>query len=628
MKTSAAVIQPLLASNDYSKALKVITATREMIEGDLMQINCLKATIAQLGEYERLISDTLVDKFEATALNFNFYDDAADDDVALADQLYPLAMALVQSGTMPSMFSSYKDKIKTEIAQVVKTVVSAELSNPGSKPGDAKDVNTSPANVSEQLKIMSPKAFVSLMECVYEHLLLITQRIARVNTILLGCLGAESLIMEEDDIAIPKEPEKVGDKKGGDKKGGDRKEEKPVEEKVIENKPMDLIKETHEILKHTCIITQKHVKKLFDVREELHRDISITDLSNLWIITFNFTDQCEKLTGKKVKILSDTFKVHTEANVTAVDKKNTDAINAEINAEDWKQVPVPSEIQDMVKSIHSTRLYAEKSAPSTLRKIVIGTEDFRMVKVMGSFLRMINDYLEYASKFPFVVTDVLKMVLAMLRLFNTRSTYLILGAGARQLSHMNGGITSINAKHLSMVAHSIGIMIQLLPAMNTFLGSIMPAQQHVMLRDLDLILDDYVKHRDKILDKFVEMINGPMEKSLAEAMSDQSWINDTKLKAPSPYVVKIEETCQKLHQVLSANLGEKDVLEVYSRFMVHISERLPEVFKVVDPKSLSSHGKSHVVGDITHLIGNIRAIGPLRELGHNLERHFRQRYGG
>jgi hypothetical protein len=157
----------------------------------------------------------------------------------------------------------------------------------------------------------------------------------------------------------------------------------------------------------------------------------------------------------------------------------------------------------------------------------------------------------------------------------------------------------------------------------------MPAQQHVLLQDLDRLQEDYNIHREKIYDKFASMIEGATDAAINEAAADKLWLTDKKLPKSkpkpegyvdgsscpvcyevSPFMIKIKDTCLALHKALDANLSKKEVYEILSRIMTMFTEKLPDSFRSVEAKSLSPHGKQHIVGDVIFLIAKVRCVYP------------------
>ena len=64
-------------------------------------------------------------------------------------------------------------------------------------------------------------------------------------------------------------------------------------------------------------------------------------------------------------------------------------------------------------------------------------------------------------------------VAELLKLFNSRTCQLVLGAGAMQVS----GLKSITAKHLALANQSVTLVIALLPDIKTILGAMLQARR-------------------------------------------------------------------------------------------------------------------------------------------------------
>lgn len=113
-------------------------------------------------------------------------------------------------------------------------------------------------------------------------------------------------------------------------------------------------------------------------------------------------------------------------------------------------------------------------------------------------LEMVMDDVACAAHFQTLATNVVGKVAELFRFFNTRSTQLVLGAGA---IHSAARLKSINAKHLSIVTQCIALVLAILPHIRAALMAQLPAKQHALLSDLDKIKLDYSDHSEKILAK-------------------------------------------------------------------------------------------------------------------------------
>ena len=87
---------------------------------------------------------------------------------------------------------------------------------------------------------------------------------------------------------------------------------------------------------------------------------------------------------------------------------------------------------------------SNKPELKSLQMITVGAQKYCVVNVVLLFIKLMTDYLMCAEQVPSVTTDVLNRVLELLKLFNSRSCQMILGAGALR----SAGLKNITAKHI------------------------------------------------------------------------------------------------------------------------------------------------------------------------------------
>ena len=117
-----------------------------------------------------------------------------------------------------------------------------------------------------------------------------------------------------------------------------------------------------------------------------------------------------------------------------------------------------------------------------------------------------------ATHFSNLSSSLVSKVGDLLRLFNSRTTQLVLGAGA---IHSNARLKSINFKHLSLVTQCLGLIMAIVPHIRSALMAQMPKKQHTLLTGLDQIRKEYAEHNEKVLNKFVTIFGGIVEHGLA-----------------------------------------------------------------------------------------------------------------
>ncbi len=198
-------------------------------------------------------------------------------------------------------------------------------------------------------------------------------------------------------------------------------------------------------------------------------------------------------------------------------------------------------------------------------------------------LEMVMDDVACAAHFQTLATNVVGKISELFRLFNSRSTHLVLGAGA---IHSAARLKSINAKHLAIVTQCIALVLAILPHIRAALMAQLPVKQHSLLNDFDKIKGDYSEHSEKILSKLVSIIGGIVEHSLAPKISqtdfDARAKNAKKLESAvdcCSFLESVISNTKKMHQVLNVMLPVDLLQDVFSRIFAYLDHKVPSLFK-------------------------------------------------
>jgi len=186
-----------------------------------------------------------------------------------------------------------------------------------------------------------------------------------------------------------------------------------------------------------------------------------------------------------------------------------------------------------------------------------------------------------SAHFQTLATNAVTKVSELLRLFNTRSTQLVLGAGA---IHSSARLKSINAKHLSMVTQCLGMVTALLPHIRASLMAQLPPKQHMLLNEIDKIKKEITDHNEKVLNKFVTIIGGIVEVGLAPRIAGTNFdarAADPALSGTSDGIVccvfldGVSTNTRKMHQVLDMMLPPEHLQDVFSRIFAYLDNKVP-----------------------------------------------------
>jgi hypothetical protein len=253
----------------------------------------------------------------------------------------------------------------------------------------------------------------------------------------------------------------------------------------------------------------------------------------------------------------------------------------------------------------------------------VATVEGKRYRVVWSCLllvEMIMSNVACAAHFQTLATNVVGKVSELLRLFNSRATQLVLGAGA---IHSSARLKSINAKHLALVTQCVGVVQSILPHIRAALMAQLPSKQQPLLADLDKIKKEYAEHHDKVLEKFVSIIGGILEHSLTPRVGMTNFDERCKLTDGSavccPFLDGIITNTMKMHQVLFSLLPQEDLMDVFSRIFAHLDSKVPNIFVALEsdgsiPFSFpeTTEGKRQMILEVETMSNILNALPDVR----------------
>lgn len=207
--------------------------------------------------------------------------------------------------------------------------------------------------------------------------------------------------------------------------------------------------------------------------------------------------------------------------------------------------------------------------------------EYKVVWSCLLLVEMVMTNLMAAGHFQSLASNAVTKVAELLRLFNARTTDLVLGAGAIKSA---ARLKSINAKHLSMVTQCLGMVSALLPHIRAALMAQLPSKQHMLLNDIDKIKKDYTDHSEKVLNKFVTIIGGIVEHGLAPRIAgtdfdaratDAAQNISTEEIACCIFLDGVATNTRKMHQVLNMMLPPDHLQDVFSRIFAYLDNKVP-----------------------------------------------------
>lgn len=132
----------------------------------------------------------------------------------------------------------------------------------------------------------------------------------------------------------------------------------------------------------------------------------------------------------------------------------------------------------------------------------------------------------------------------------------------------------------------------IIPHVRAGLMSQLPKKQHMLLNDLDQIRKEYNDHNEKVLNKFVSIIGGIVEHSLARTIPNTDF--DERAKAAlnnnnsetgggceilcCVFLDGVATNIRKMHQVLFSLLPPDHLIDTFSRIFAFVDTKVPALF--------------------------------------------------
>ena len=522
-----------LQHNDDTTVIEFIQQTRHRFEQNagLQQIEALAKLPRQLDQYEQLVASKLRDELVDIFLG----------NTSLDTERIQSILRIWKSTSVPlqQILDAYQTRWLDMTRLTVRTVV-GEFDSQGAS-------------------AMSLGTFMDCLDMTFEQLIQLFTVARRVN---------EYLIRHE--IKLSTEP-------------FDRNENDEVSSNTsVIGTPLGVI------ISENAELSGKLVSDLLKVRKESHSLISLNEMKRIWSKCLTFCEELESMlaSGRKVVTLRSTLVGQAKYFLERKHEGNMSSLAAALDSERWTQCDVSQERQNMI-----TRLCTGRSLVATPMKSANSTDvekkpeaeiEGTRYKVVWSCLLLVEMILENisaATHFNSLATNVVTKTAELLRLFNSRTTSLVLGAGA---IHSTAKLKSINAKHLSIVTQCLGLILSMFPHVKAALIAQMPERQHNLLSDLDAIKKEYNDHNEKVLNKFASIIGDIIEHSLAPKIGTVDFDKRSKEvpmddESCSVFFEGVQTNIRKMHQVLRPLLPPSHLIDVFSRIYALVDQKIPSL---------------------------------------------------
>jgi len=404
---------------------------------------------------------------------------------------------------------------------------------------------------------------------------------------------------------------------------------------------------------------QTQITRVLKVRNEQSTRLSKSQFLRYFTLNRLFADECEAVSGRGGLALRGVINAQITGFVQALGQAETSRISDKLDADNWNAVDVSENDQAQVDKLiaamdkdppewatdtppiweptiqaeHKTNgevltngaaaAAASIDKPSTpgptsktqTKPAVIDQNRYILVASATALLPTLNTFLSLTSSLPSLTPQISASLLEVLRAFNSRSSQLILGAGATRIA----GLKNITTKHLALSSQALSFVIALVPYLRECVRRHLPAnsQQTNVLADFDKTKRLCQEHQSGIHDKLVEIMTARSSahvKAMLALDFDSSAPSSSPASPASPYMETLTKETLTLHRVLSRHLTEGEVSMIARRIFAEYRTQWTKAFGEVGVRT--ERGGKALLRDAEALgakLGRIEEFGGVGE---------------
>ncbi|KAK5683274.1 hypothetical protein LTS10_004805 [Elasticomyces elasticus] len=213
---------------------------------------------------------------------------------------------------------------------------------------------------------------------------------------------------------------------------------------------------------------------------------------------------------------------------------------------------------------------------ATAKPAFVDGQRYILVRSATALLTTFDTFLALTSYFPSVTPTISTALLDVLRVFNSRSSQLILGAGATRVA----GLKNITTKHLALASQALSFVVALIPYVRECVRRHLQAGSLGVLAEFDKTKRTFQEHQGSISDKLVEIMTSRSATHVRAMLAADLGVEDG--GGVSPYMETLTKETLTLHRVLGRHLSEFDVGLVMRRIFDSYREQWSEGFRQVE----------------------------------------------
>lgn len=366
------------------------------------------------------------------------------------------------------------------------------------------------------------------------------------------------------------------------------------------------------ILGQAVDAAQTQVTKVLKVRAEQSIRLPLPDFLRYFYLNKLFADECEAVSGRGGAALKSVVNAHIKEFVIEFGNRERQILIERMDLDKWDAKDftesdsatltriLEASTEDVEAWNNAGQLWSTggpsvNGEPQTngeikngiapvkdrLRSVIIDEQKYILPESAMTVLAGIQGFEQLITGIPSMTQEITTSLLEYLKLFNSRSSQLILGAGATK----SAGLKNITTKHLALASQALSFVAALIPHVREFVRRRSQGSGNLMT-EFDKVKRLYQEHQSGINDKLVDIMSGRAGTHV-NAMKKINWDAPDSTQAVSPYMETLVKETSTLHKVLSKHLPDMTVWMIMDPVFNSYREQWDKAFSEVEIKTMA-----------------------------------------
>ena len=353
-------------------------------------------------------------------------------------------------------------------------------------------------------------------------------------------------------------------------------------------------------------IAQVQITKILKVRTDQSTRLDLTPFLRYFTLNRLFADECEAVSGRGGAALTTVVNTQIKEFVGHFGDVERGRLVQSMDADRWDAKDFSEEDSQRLARIleASTRdveawskshvLWYGQSGDSRqsqpngdvangvsaskdkIRSAIIDEQRYVLPESAMAVSRGIENFEHLLAGIPSMAPAVSGLLCDYLKLFNSRSSQLILGAGATR----SAGLKNITTKHLALSSQALSFVIALIPHIREFVRR-QSSNSGSLMAEFDKVKRLYQDHQGGIHDKLVDIMSGRAAAHV-NAMKKIDWDRPSDGQGVNGYMETLIKETTTLYKVLSKHLPETTVEMIMVPVMNSYREQWSKAFREVE----------------------------------------------